>query len=97
MIWLKAIRAEWATLARHLGVSQAAIDNVPEGNNENKLASILTTWRNGVTSDYTIKQLCKALTQMEMNHVVKKIHDDIRKPEFAEEYSNQPDYKPYTQ
>ena len=98
MNWLRDIRAEWATIAIQLGVSQAAIEDVPEGmHNTNKLSSILTTWRSSMTSDYTIKQLCNALTRMERSHVVKMIHADLREPEFAEKYSKQPDYEPYSQ
>ena len=44
-------------------------------------------WRR-ITSDYTIKNLCKCLSDMEKNDIVKKIQ------EVAKKYSKQPDYRP---
>ena len=96
--WLNEVKVEWATLARLLGVDQVEIDNIPEfKRNEDKLSSILNTWRSSMSSDYTIKHLCDVLTQMEKRKVVKKIHDDLRKPGFAEKYSKRRNYEPYPQ
>ena len=96
--WLNEIRAEWAALATRLNVKDADIASIPEyKSNTDKLSSILNTWRISMSSDYTIKHLCHVLTQMQRTGVVKKIHDDLREPEFAEKYSKQRDYKRFSQ
>ena len=94
--WLNDVRDEWANLGRRLGVSEADIKSIPEyRSNADKLASILNTWKTGMTSHHTIRKLLDVLKLMGKTEVIKKIREDLQIPDVAKRYSKQPDYKPY--
>ena len=95
--WLSDVMADWYILGQKLGVSKGNLNSLqksPRGDAE-KLSQVHGYWKDGMTSDHTFKQLCSVLTTMGEKTTVKRIQEELQKPEVFDRYLKQKDYEPY--